>query len=99
GGTQARYNYARALLKAGGRDNHAKAVATLEKLAAEDAAAPKAPGAPATAAAAPEKKDSSSEVEAASSRNASRDKFWRKLASETLANEKTENGAKEGMKP
>jgi tetratricopeptide (TPR) repeat protein len=107
GGAEARYGWARALLKAGGKDNRAKAVALLEKLAAEESeaanpapAASAAPGAPTadaknTTDAAPASQEATPAQKEAS---ASNNKFWRKLASETLADEKAKNGAKEGMK-
>jgi TolA-binding protein len=90
GGSQALYGYARALLKSGGKDNHAKAIATLEKLAAQAADDLPKKGAPAPEATAVTKPKVSD-----------KDTFWRKLASETLANEKTaevtKNNAKEGI--
>lgn len=87
GGAEARYGYARALLKAGGAENHEKAIATLEVLSREHDAdgAPSAPGEGKKTAAAPAKPTEN-------------DRFWRKLASETLADEKAKHDAKEGMR-
>lgn len=99
-GPQVRYSYARALLKTGSRDNRIKALAALEKLAGESAAVePK----PAASLAAPATENSESVKTANISPEAagkiSKDRFWRKLASETLADEKAKNSAKEGTKP
>jgi tetratricopeptide (TPR) repeat protein len=104
GGPEARYGYARALLKTGSRDNRIKALATLEKLAEEPLAAEPKPAASAAAPAAQSPESSVESIKTASispeaAGKISKTRFWRKLASETLADEKAKNSAKEGTKP
>ncbi len=95
GGTQARYAYARALLKTRVPENREKALSLLEKLAAE--APPMKKGPPP----APDSPEGVALAKAIASMS-SKDLFWRRLASETLANErttdKTKSNAKEGGK-
>jgi tetratricopeptide (TPR) repeat protein len=110
GGVAARFGYARALIKSGDGSSREKALETLEKLATEGPA-PAAPGA-SVAARAPGSQDqdegadkpaaqalAKAPSDGAAGSPGPRDKFWRKLASEMLADEKAKNSAKEGTKP
>jgi tetratricopeptide (TPR) repeat protein len=101
GGPQAVYGYARALLRTGSRADRSKALAALEGIAAP--APGKNPGgAPVAAAAGAESSNSGAGRSPASEKSpqvppkGANDGFWRRMASETLANERLRN-AKEGM--
>lgn len=101
GGSQALYGYARALLKGGAHGDRAKAIATLEKLS-EGVVLPKPGAPPAPVPKAPDGAAPAERKPAASSavaRAEAKEKFWKRLASETLANERLRENAKEGMRP
>ncbi|MGK5081681.1 tetratricopeptide repeat protein [Bdellovibrionota bacterium FG-1] len=91
GGAQAKYGYARALLRMGDVENRTKALSALELLTQEEKTAKGAPPAlvqPQDGEGKPRPPGHEKE----------REKFWRRLASETLANEKTKDNAKEGIR-
>ncbi len=80
GGNQVAYGYARALLKAGGKQREAKGVEVLKKIAAGPAAAP----AGGDAGRAPASTETGKEGADALGAAGSKDEFWKKLAQEAL---------------